>query len=63
LIVIIDLFDRKVIGWAFSRFLKAVYTTIPEWRMAIRNRPTLIHRHPADENCNLPEKYNTEISV
>ena len=37
--VIIDLYDRKVIGWAFSRSLKAVYTTIPAWRMAIRNRP------------------------
>jgi transposase InsO family protein len=39
LTVIIDLYDRKVIGWAFSRSLKAVYTTIPAWRMAIRNRP------------------------
>jgi transposase InsO family protein len=39
LTVIIDLYDRKVIGWAFSRSLKAVCTTIPAWRMAIRNRP------------------------
>jgi transposase InsO family protein len=39
LTVIIDLYDRKVIGWAFSRSLKAVFTTIPAWRMAIRNRP------------------------
>jgi transposase InsO family protein len=39
LTVIIDLYDRKVIGWAFSRSLKAVYTIIPAWRMAIRNRP------------------------
>jgi Transposase and inactivated derivatives len=39
LTVIIDLYDRKVIGWAFSRYLKAVCTTIPAWRMAIRNRP------------------------
>lgn len=38
LTVIIDLFDRKVIGWSFSRSLKAVYTTIPAWKMAIRNR-------------------------
>ena len=38
LTVIIDLYDRKVIGWAF-RSLKAVYTIIPAWRMAIRNRP------------------------
>jgi len=39
LTVIIDLYDRKVIGWSFSRSLKAVYTTIPAWRMAIRHRP------------------------
>jgi putative transposase len=39
LTVIIDLYDRKVIGWAFSRSLKAVHTTIPAWRMAVRNRP------------------------
>jgi transposase InsO family protein len=39
LTVIIDLYDRKVIGWAFSRTLKATCTTIPAWRMATRNRP------------------------
>lgn len=39
LTVIIDLYDRKVIGWAFSRSLKAVHTTIPAWMMAVRNRP------------------------
>ena len=39
LTVIIDLYDRKVIGWAFSGSLKAVHTTIPAWRMAVRNRP------------------------
>ncbi len=39
LTVIIDLYDRKVIGWAFSRSLKAIHTTIPAWRMAVRNRP------------------------
>ena len=38
LTVIIDLFDRKVIGWSFSRSLKAVHTTVPAWRMAVRNR-------------------------
>lgn len=35
----IDLYDRKVIGWAFSRSLKAVHTTIPAWRMTVRNQP------------------------
>jgi putative transposase len=39
LTVIIDLYDRRVIGWAFSRSLKAICTSIPAWRMAIRNRP------------------------
>jgi putative transposase len=39
LTVIIDLYDRKVIGWAFSISLKAVHTTIPAWMMAVRNRP------------------------
>jgi transposase InsO family protein len=38
LTVIIDLYDRKVIGWSFSRSLKAIHTTIPAWRMAVRNR-------------------------
>jgi transposase InsO family protein len=39
LTVVIDLYDRKVIGWSFSRSLKAVHTTIPAWRMAVSNRP------------------------
>ena len=39
LTVIIDLYDRKVIDWAFSRSLKAIHTTIPAWMMAVRNRP------------------------
>jgi len=38
LAVIIDLYDRKVIGWSFSRSLKAALTTIPAWKMAVRNR-------------------------
>lgn len=36
--VIIDLFDRKVIGWSMSSSLKAEHTTIAAWRMAIKNR-------------------------
>jgi putative transposase len=39
LTVIMDLFDRKVIGWALSKSMKAVETTIPAWQMAIKNRP------------------------
>jgi putative transposase len=39
LTIIIDLYDRKVIGWSLSRSLKTVHTTIPAWRMAVRHRP------------------------
>ena len=39
LTVIIDLWDRKVVGWSLSRSLKAVDTVIPAWVMAVKNRP------------------------
>jgi transposase InsO family protein len=39
LTVVIDLFDRKVIGWSYSSGMTAQETVIPAWRMAIRNRP------------------------
>lgn len=39
LTVIIDLFDRKLVGWAMSKGLSAEETTIPAWRMAVKNRP------------------------
>jgi transposase InsO family protein len=39
LTVIVDLADRKVIGWALSQTMKASETVIPAWRMAIKNRP------------------------
>jgi putative transposase len=39
LTVIIDLYDRRVIGWSMSKGLSAEETVIPAWRMAIRNRP------------------------
>jgi putative transposase len=39
LTVIIDLADRKIIGWAISRSMRAFETVIPAWLMAIRNRP------------------------
>jgi transposase InsO family protein len=38
LTVIIDLFDRKVIGWALSNSLEAICTTIPALAMAVKNR-------------------------
>ena len=39
LTVIIDLYDRKVIGWSMSKGLSTEETVIPAWSMAIRNRP------------------------
>jgi putative transposase len=39
LTTVIDLGDRKVIGWALSRSLKASHTSIVAWRMAVKNRP------------------------
>ena len=38
LTAVIDLYDRKVIGWALSSSLTAGSTTIPAWRMAAKNR-------------------------
>ena len=38
LTVIIDLFDRKVVGWAMSNNLSAQSTIIAAWRMAVKNR-------------------------
>ncbi len=39
LTVIIDLYDRKVVGWSMSKGLSAMETIITAWFMAIRNRP------------------------
>lgn len=39
LTTVIDLFDRKVIGWALSETMKAKETVIPAFRMAMINRP------------------------
>jgi transposase InsO family protein len=38
LTVIIDLYDRKVIGWAFSASLETTATAIPALKMAVKNR-------------------------
>jgi putative transposase len=39
LTVIIDLFDRKVVGWDLSKGLTAAETILAAWFMAITNRP------------------------
>jgi transposase InsO family protein len=38
LTVIIDLFDRKIIGWSFSRSLEVEHTTVAALVMACKNR-------------------------
>lgn len=39
LTAILDLADRKVVGWALSDTLKAIDTSIAAWQMALKNRP------------------------
>ena len=39
LTVVLDLADRKVVGWALSQTLKAKDTTVAALKMAIKNRP------------------------
>jgi transposase InsO family protein len=38
LTVVLDLFDRKVIGWALSADMEAVHTTVAALEMAVNNR-------------------------
>lgn len=39
LTIIIDLYDRKIIGWAMSTTMSAKQTVIAAWHMAMINRP------------------------
>lgn len=39
LTVVMDLYDRKVIGWSLSTSMKASETVIPAWQMVLKNRP------------------------
>jgi putative transposase len=41
LTVILDLYDRKVIGWAMSDNMTARDTVVVAWRMAKKNRPII----------------------
>lgn len=38
LTIIMDLADRKIIGWSLSKSMKTIETTIPAWKMALKNR-------------------------
>ncbi len=42
LTTVIDLADRKVIGWSLSETMKACETTISAFKMAIQNRPVAV---------------------
>ena len=41
LTAVLDLADRKVVGWALSETLEAEATTVAAWQMAISSRPLL----------------------
>jgi transposase InsO family protein len=41
LTMIMDLYDRKIIGWSLSRDLTIRNTILPAWYMATRNRPVV----------------------
>lgn len=38
LTIILDLFDRKIIGWSLSNGLSTKQTTLSAWKMAVKNR-------------------------
>ncbi|AZB30337.1 hypothetical protein EB354_14330 [Chryseobacterium balustinum] len=38
LTTIIDLYDRKIIGWSLSKGMSTEETTLTAWKMAVKNR-------------------------
>lgn len=38
LTIVMDLFDRKIIGWSLSDQMSTKQTTLPAWEMAVKNR-------------------------
>jgi putative transposase len=68
LTVVIDLFDRKVVGWSHNGDLTAKNTTVKAWKMAVTNRPPsenlIFHsdrgvRYACHEFANLLDSYKT----
>lgn len=68
LTTVLDLYDRKVVGWSQSRDMSAVNTTVKAWQMAIINRPPskklLFHsdrgiQYACSEFTNLLESYSS----
>lgn len=39
LTIIMDLYDRKIIGWSISERMETKHTIVPAWMMATSNRP------------------------
>ena len=39
LAVVLDLADRRVVGWALSETMEAEAATVEAWQTAVRNRP------------------------
>ena len=72
LTTIIDLYDRKVIGWSLSHGMSTEETSLAAWRMAIKNRPVqkgLIFHSDRGVQCaskkfvNTIESYNIKRSM
>jgi putative transposase len=72
LAAVLDLADRKVIGWALSNSMHACKTTLPALRMAVRNRavrPGLIFhsdrvvQYACTEFTNVLSAYHIEASM
>ncbi|MDR6761829.1 transposase InsO family protein [Flavobacterium sp. 2755] len=38
LTIVLDLFDRKIVGWSLSDRMSIKETTLPAWQMAVQNR-------------------------
>jgi transposase InsO family protein len=55
LTVALDLYDRNVIGWAFSADMESVHTTIPAMEMAFANRKAreglIVHSDRGAQYC------------
>ena len=72
LTTIIDLYDRKVIGWSLSDGMSTEETSLAAWRMAIKNRPIqkglIFHsdrgvQYASKKFVNTIESYNIKRSM
>jgi transposase InsO family protein len=72
LTTIIDLYDRKVIGWSLSDGMSTEQTSLATWRMAIKNRPIqkgfIFHsdrgvQYASKKFVNTIESYNIKRSM